>query len=701
VLPNSSYSAMIGGRSNSLSGSYSAIIGGWANTAAGSYASIMGGFSNSVAGSYSAIMGGRQNTAAGSYSFIGSGFSNAASTNYAAAISGYGNTASGLYAVVPGGRDNVAAGPYSFAAGFRAKATNPGSFVWADSQNSDFASTASNQFIVRARGGVGINTNNPGTNALLVNGNVQINGTLQASSLAPGSVTPQAMATGAVSSWQVIAGTSSITAQPNTKYLMPESGSGVLAAPTTPSAGQTIVAAGQGRIEVTAGQMISGLWFSPPLSLRPDALFVSDNGNIVTVYSSPTPYMGGPSPMPTGETGKFTILRIDNSSQTEVAAPPASANVPPMPNTLVPLAVSGTGDKIMGAFGMPGAMDMGGDLGLYLWQATNSQWQQIAPTNELAQLERIEALAASSDFRRIYVLGRLNWEAGSGDRLLRSTNSGTSWQTIVSPRDTNSWIAPGSTTLKASSDGSTLYLSEWAPAPTAGAQVGTLWKSTNRGTSWTQLNLPQDVEAASPAFTISGDGSKIALASRQLQEQLPPAMPTLVSTLSVSDDGGQTWRTLPDIAPSAGPYAGGATPQSSGEYLLTRSGNLLIYRWISGYGGPSMPTYVSLSTSSNMGETWSAGQYGFGMVIANPANGSSALATDANGTQIALARWDYNYGDPAQTQSAGGVYLSAARSISLSDVNSAAELVFRGNGRWSLINPVQASGYFQPAATSN
>ena len=102
-----------------------------------------------------------------------------------------------------------------------------------------------------------------------------------------------------------------------------------------------------------------------------------------------------------------------------------------------------------------------------------------------------------------------------------------------------------------------------------------------------------------------------------------------------------------------------------------------------------------------MGETWSAGQYGFGMVIANPANGSSALATDANGSQIALARWDYNYGGPGGIVNSGGVYLTAARSLSLSDVNSAAELVFRGNGRWSLINPVQASGYFQPAAPSN
>ncbi len=44
-----------------------------------------------------------------------------------------------------------------------------GGFVWADSTDADFASTASNQFLIRASGGVGINANNPDA-ALTVNG---------------------------------------------------------------------------------------------------------------------------------------------------------------------------------------------------------------------------------------------------------------------------------------------------------------------------------------------------------------------------------------------------------------------------------------------------------------------------------------------------------------------------------------------------
>jgi hypothetical protein len=56
--------------------------------------------------------------------------------------------------MVPGGSLNSAQGNYSFAAGLRAKASAHGSFVWADSQDADFASTADNEFSVRATGGV-------------------------------------------------------------------------------------------------------------------------------------------------------------------------------------------------------------------------------------------------------------------------------------------------------------------------------------------------------------------------------------------------------------------------------------------------------------------------------------------------------------------------------------------------------------------
>src|SRR5207249_2453898 len=53
----------------------------------------------------------------------------------------------------------------------QAKALHNGAFVWADPTGTDFASTAANQFLIRASGGVGIGTNNPHT-ALEVAGTV-------------------------------------------------------------------------------------------------------------------------------------------------------------------------------------------------------------------------------------------------------------------------------------------------------------------------------------------------------------------------------------------------------------------------------------------------------------------------------------------------------------------------------------------------
>ncbi len=96
-------------------------------------------------GDFSASFG-YDNIASGDYSFIGGGLN---------------NTAFGDYSVVPGGFNNKATGKYSFAAGYYARALHDGTFVWSDSTSSDnvFASVAKNQFLIRAYGGVGINTN--------------------------------------------------------------------------------------------------------------------------------------------------------------------------------------------------------------------------------------------------------------------------------------------------------------------------------------------------------------------------------------------------------------------------------------------------------------------------------------------------------------------------------------------------------------
>jgi hypothetical protein len=143
VLGSAFWSTVSGGSGNVASGFFSTVAGGQQNTANGAwYSTVGGGAGNANSGFGATIAGGQLNT-------------NTASGTYGAIGGGVYNTVSGLfYATIPGGYSNLAAGSYSFAAGRQARALHDGTFVWADSTASDFASTGADQFLVRANGGL-------------------------------------------------------------------------------------------------------------------------------------------------------------------------------------------------------------------------------------------------------------------------------------------------------------------------------------------------------------------------------------------------------------------------------------------------------------------------------------------------------------------------------------------------------------------
>ncbi len=128
-------------------------------------ATVSGGVRNAALGSGSAIGGGTNNSADGVNSVVAGGGGNQATMNYAAIGGGENHQVTGRYATIPGGRLNVAAGDNSFAAGEKASALHNGSFVWSDTPvhalEPSFASTGVDQFLVRARGGVGIGDTSP------------------------------------------------------------------------------------------------------------------------------------------------------------------------------------------------------------------------------------------------------------------------------------------------------------------------------------------------------------------------------------------------------------------------------------------------------------------------------------------------------------------------------------------------------------
>ena len=183
VVPHTFSPNLIGGHAmnSSAAGIWGATIAGGGNDSAAnvvldSYGTVGGGFGNH-AGASSAIGGGIRNQATGSTSIVAGGYENVASGEISAIAGGINNSAIGDYSAVGGGAYNCAGGDYSWAGGGGAKvrpAADPGNgsctgltypggsgdrgtFVWS-SGGSDFVSSGPRQFLVRADGGVGVNS---------------------------------------------------------------------------------------------------------------------------------------------------------------------------------------------------------------------------------------------------------------------------------------------------------------------------------------------------------------------------------------------------------------------------------------------------------------------------------------------------------------------------------------------------------------
>ena len=177
LLTDTPYATVSGGVSNIASGFGSTISGGQGHTASGTFATVSGGSSNDATGTNATVSGGSSNTASGSRSSVSGGTQ---------------NTSSGSSGTVSGGANNCAGGNFSWAGGFAAEVRpgnengdgtcapnsgdtdgDNGTFVWADDQGSNFTSTGARQFLVRAQGGMAINTNAPTPGAALtVSGNM-------------------------------------------------------------------------------------------------------------------------------------------------------------------------------------------------------------------------------------------------------------------------------------------------------------------------------------------------------------------------------------------------------------------------------------------------------------------------------------------------------------------------------------------------
>lgn len=144
----------------------SSVALGYGSKALSHYATALGYFT--TASNFNATALGNGSIAAGQDS-TAAGHATRATGDYSTAL-GYGSIASGPAATALG-NGTTAAGLGSLAAGARANANHTGSFVWSDSSPGSFSSQVNDQFLIRAAGGVCINTEVP-VGALHVNGTV-------------------------------------------------------------------------------------------------------------------------------------------------------------------------------------------------------------------------------------------------------------------------------------------------------------------------------------------------------------------------------------------------------------------------------------------------------------------------------------------------------------------------------------------------
>lgn len=157
---------------NLVSDHYGTIGGGFSNLAGNifggpgdrTFATVSGGANNDAVGAGSSIGGGTDNSAIGYHGVVGGGLNNVANGHNSTVSGGYSNCAGGDYSWAGGNHAAVRVSNDDDVLGCAPSSSDgdgdEGTFIWADfSSNSDFASTGANQFLVRADGGVGFNTN--------------------------------------------------------------------------------------------------------------------------------------------------------------------------------------------------------------------------------------------------------------------------------------------------------------------------------------------------------------------------------------------------------------------------------------------------------------------------------------------------------------------------------------------------------------
>jgi hypothetical protein len=559
VQPNANSGApnLIGGSPDNFvsSGVIGATIGGGGATNI-HYGPASHQYTNSVTGSFGTVGGGAVNTA-GYEATVGGGFQNTASGDDSTVGGGYSNSATAGYAAVPGGMNNLASGQFSFAAGDDARATNDGAFVWADAQGPPFGSTTTNQFNVRANGGVRFVTGGAG---LTVDGPLSGNGTTV---------------------WQVPAGTT-VQAQANTGYLLTNSQNVTVTLPGSPNVGDVVEVFGSGlggwTLAQNAAQSVlynytppAAAWVQTSASNEFWSCIASsaDGRKLAATVGSYTqqPSDGGIFTSTnsgatwslTGAPTKLWTSIVSSADGSRLAAGSWGGGIYTsadfgvhwslMTNVdCVCMASSADGGKLAAGCGSGIYTSTNFGVNWVLTTATNLEWKSIASSADGSKLAAV---------------------AMGGGGIYASANSGANWSWTKAP--STNWYA-----IASSADGSKLA---------AAVMSGGIYTSADSGGNWSLTRAPI---TAWTSIASSADGSKLAAGSWS-------------GGIYTSTDFGVNW----SLTSAPNEYWGIIASSADGSKLAANVGMVGGYFsggiWTSGY------SYSAVTTTTGTGGALSGG----------------------------------------------------------------------------------------------
>ena len=619
-----------GNRPNRVTAAFGTVGGGLGNTA-DSQGTVGGGLSNTANGLSATVAGGNGNTASGFVSTATGGIFNTASSFGSTVGGGQGNSASGSFATIPGGSQNQATQSTSFAAGNQAQALHQGAFVWADSTAAAFASTANDQFLIRATGGVGIGTNNPGSK-LTVAGTIESksggikfpDGTMQTTAAAGGGGTVASVTASAPLASS--GGTTPNIALTGVVPLanIPDLGSSYIKNGTSLQTSSNFNISGNGFI---AGNV--GIGTATPesrLQVAGSGFFTGDSGGLPASA-------GGGIKLTYDIGGNGQIFAYDY-------APLASKNlVLQLPggnvgigttSTSSKLTVSGTIESTSGGVKFPDGTTQA--TATFQWQVVAGTMQQAQPntgymlTNASQVTVTLPTAPNPGDTVRVSGVGGSGWKlAQNASQFVNAVNLGASASGLVwTPRDSNrAWLSVAS-----SADGSKLV---------AGADAGQLYTSTNSGVTWT----PRSFGASWVGVASSADGSKLVAAVG--------GVGGVGGQLYTSTDSGVTW-----IPRDSNRSWRGVASSADGTKLVASVGNGQLY------------------TSTDSGVNW---------IARETTRGWGAVASSADGSKLVAGIGPFSLGQLYTSIPISSTTPGTAGFL-LSGQSSAIELQYVGSGQF-------------------